>query len=181
MLLAILKDTAVSMGAIVTTIELLRLIISEVIVVIWITGSVVRIVVAAVVPAVNVQKRPLQLLVSLKKKNRVTLLIDHDTNAQTKNTMAAHGEWKMRANTQIPTDITSTATVDSVKVDPAFERWNRMREDVYKNFRWTKSTTRIAFVGLVAIPGLVCYICWKQDAKYSWAGKRKGEPLAIQL
>ncbi|KAL5532947.1 hypothetical protein ACEPAF_4721 [Sanghuangporus sanghuang] len=68
----------------------------------------------------------------------------------------------------------------SVTIDPALERWNQMvkREDVYKNFRWTKSTARVAVVGLIFIPGLCLYACAQQDAKYSWMGKRKGEPLA---
>ncbi|PAV24393.1 transmembrane [Pyrrhoderma noxium] len=67
-----------------------------------------------------------------------------------------------------------------LKHDPAIERWNKMREDVYKNFRWTKATTRTAVLSMIVIPALTVYIAANQDTKWSWAGKRKGESLATK-
>jgi len=69
------------------------------------------------------------------------------------------------------------AALDSVKLDPAVERWNKMREDAYKNFKWNNRTARTALIGMVVIPGVVYYIASKTDGRYNWAGTRKGENL----
>ncbi|GJF00769.1 hypothetical protein PsYK624_170700 [Phanerochaete sordida] len=65
-----------------------------------------------------------------------------------------------------------------VKLDPAIERWNHMREAVYKHFRYTRSTTIISVLGLAVFPGLIYYTCTLTDLKWKYGGKRKGEPLA---
>jgi len=69
------------------------------------------------------------------------------------------------------------AALDSVKVDPAVERWNRMREDTYKNFKWNNRTARAALIGMAVIPGVIYYVATKTDVRYSWAGIRKGERI----
>ncbi|KAF8061458.1 hypothetical protein FPV67DRAFT_1509065 [Lyophyllum atratum] len=63
-----------------------------------------------------------------------------------------------------------------VKEDPAIERWNRMREDAYLHFRWTRRTVRTAVVGFVVVPGIVYYLASKYQDKFVWT-QRKGEPL----
>ncbi|KAI0003228.1 hypothetical protein BJV74DRAFT_812337 [Russula compacta] len=64
-----------------------------------------------------------------------------------------------------------------VNNDPAVDRWNHMREDVYKHFRFTSRVSWISLTGLVLVPGAVLYLCAQQDLKWSWGGKRKGESL----
>ncbi|TDL27197.1 hypothetical protein BD410DRAFT_739927 [Rickenella mellea] len=51
------------------------------------------------------------------------------------------------------------------------------REDVYKKFRWTTRTTRTAFWGLIFVPGVLYYYSSREDHKWNWTGKRKGESL----
>ncbi|KAF5386732.1 hypothetical protein D9615_001783 [Tricholomella constricta] len=63
-----------------------------------------------------------------------------------------------------------------VKEDPAIERFNRMREEAYLNFRWTRRTVRTAVVGIIVIPGVVYYLASKFHNKFNWL-QRKGEPL----
>jgi len=72
------------------------------------------------------------------------------------------------------------AALDSVKPDPAIERWNIMREDVYKHFKWTRRTTRTGMIGMVLVPAAVYALCAVTDSKYDWRGKRKGESLAVK-
>ncbi|KAI0956880.1 hypothetical protein AcW1_005456 [Taiwanofungus camphoratus] len=64
------------------------------------------------------------------------------------------------------------------KLDPAIERWNHMRENVYKHFRFTPRTTFQSICGLVLFPGAILYLASKQDGKWSWSGKLKNESLA---
>ncbi|KAG2146967.1 uncharacterized protein EDB93DRAFT_1148298 [Suillus bovinus] len=64
-----------------------------------------------------------------------------------------------------------------LKVDPAIERWNRMREDAYKHFRFTPRTTWVTMCGFVLVPGAIYYLASKTHLKWKWAGKRKGEAL----
>ncbi|GLB35285.1 putative nadh ubiquinone oxidoreductase [Lyophyllum shimeji] len=63
-----------------------------------------------------------------------------------------------------------------VKEDPAIERWNRMREDAYLHFRWTRRTVQSAVVGFIVVPGIVYYLASKYQYKYDWQ-QRKGQPL----
>ncbi|KAI0792911.1 hypothetical protein C8Q75DRAFT_587382 [Abortiporus biennis] len=64
-----------------------------------------------------------------------------------------------------------------VKQDPAIERWNNMREDAYKHFRFTRKTSLQVFAGLVAFPLAIYFISAKTDGRWKWDGKRKGESL----
>ncbi|KAK7693103.1 hypothetical protein QCA50_002669 [Cerrena zonata] len=65
-----------------------------------------------------------------------------------------------------------------MKKDPAIERWVQMKADVYKHFRWTSRTSSIAIAGMIAWPAAVYWLCNREDVKWSWRGKRKGESLA---
>ncbi|OBZ75068.1 hypothetical protein A0H81_04711 [Grifola frondosa] len=65
-----------------------------------------------------------------------------------------------------------------MKHDAGIDRWNTMREDMYKHFRFTPRTVWQSIIGLVVFPGAVYYISLKTDSKWSWAGKLKGQPLA---
>ncbi|KAI6038972.1 hypothetical protein EDC04DRAFT_2895708 [Pisolithus marmoratus] len=64
-----------------------------------------------------------------------------------------------------------------VRLDPAIERWNHMREDAYKHFRFTRRTSLIAFTGCVLIPSVIYYVASKTQYKFRWTGKRKGDSL----
>ncbi|KAH7889807.1 hypothetical protein F5I97DRAFT_1847484 [Phlebopus sp. FC_14] len=64
-----------------------------------------------------------------------------------------------------------------MKVDPAIERWNRMREDAYKHFRFTPQNLLFAFSGFVLVPGAMYYLASQTHLKYRWTGKRKDEAL----
>ncbi|KAJ8584552.1 hypothetical protein M405DRAFT_710994, partial [Rhizopogon salebrosus TDB-379] len=43
---------------------------------------------------------------------------------------------------------------------PAIERWNRLREDAYKHFRFTPRTTvtQVAMYGLVLVLGAIYHL-----------------------
>ncbi|KAF8478930.1 hypothetical protein DFH94DRAFT_693318 [Russula ochroleuca] len=64
-----------------------------------------------------------------------------------------------------------------VNNDPAVDRWNRMREDVYKHFRFTSRASWISLTGMVLVPGALLYLSAQQDSKWNWTGKQKGESL----
>lgn len=49
------------------------------------------------------------------------------------------------------------------QIDPAIERWNSMRENVYKNFRFTSKTSRQVFVYGAVVPALIGAICYYND------------------
>ncbi|KAJ8583064.1 hypothetical protein M405DRAFT_749206, partial [Rhizopogon salebrosus TDB-379] len=55
---------------------------------------------------------------------------------------------------------------------PAIERWNRMREDAYKHFRFTLRTTRVVMHKFVLVPGAMYYLASQTNLKWSWVGKR---------
>jgi len=64
-----------------------------------------------------------------------------------------------------------------VKTDPAIERFNAMRENVYKHFRFTPRAAVQSIVGLVAFPVAIYLVSAATDTRYNWVGKRKGESL----
>jgi len=68
----------------------------------------------------------------------------------------------------------------AVKIDPAIERFNTMRESAYLNFRWTRRTMRTAFFGFVVAPLAVYYVASAFHLRWDWAGKLKGQPLAVK-
>ncbi|TFY82961.1 hypothetical protein EWM64_g1045 [Hericium alpestre] len=65
-----------------------------------------------------------------------------------------------------------------VKHDPAIERWNRMREDVYKYFKFTRRATWFSLAGCVFVPAAIALASQQTDLRWSWPGKRKGESLS---
>ncbi|KAJ7046523.1 hypothetical protein C8F04DRAFT_1247609 [Mycena alexandri] len=66
-----------------------------------------------------------------------------------------------------------------VKVqDAAVERYNLMRENQHKNFRWTNMTLRSTLWGIFLVPiGLYLTMHVNTNA-WEWTGKRRGESLA---
>ncbi|KAI0710449.1 hypothetical protein C8T65DRAFT_739718 [Cerioporus squamosus] len=64
------------------------------------------------------------------------------------------------------------------KIDPAVERWNTMREAVFKHFRFNSRTARQSILGMVVFPLAVFALSYNQDMKWDWTGKRKTESLA---
>jgi len=65
-----------------------------------------------------------------------------------------------------------------VKVDPAIERFNTMRETTYLRFRWTPRTVRTTLLGFVVFPAAVYYLADKYYLHWDFTAKRKGEPLS---
>ncbi|KAG9013020.1 hypothetical protein FRB94_004413 [Tulasnella sp. JGI-2019a] len=65
----------------------------------------------------------------------------------------------------------------ALKPDPALERWNLMREDVYKHFKFTPSVTRKVILWAAIVPVTAWAIASQQDYKWDWAGKGKTESL----
>ncbi|KAM6500753.1 hypothetical protein JOM56_003767, partial [Amanita muscaria] len=65
------------------------------------------------------------------------------------------------------------------KTDPAIERFNRMREEAYKNFRWTRTTVRTAVLGFIVFPGLLYGLSQVGYRRWDWIARRKGEPLRV--
>ncbi|EIN07566.1 hypothetical protein PUNSTDRAFT_135092 [Punctularia strigosozonata HHB-11173 SS5] len=66
----------------------------------------------------------------------------------------------------------------TLRHDPAIDRWNSMRENVYLHYKWTPRATRTVLIGAVVIPTLLYYTLSNQDTKWQWTAKRKGESLA---
>ncbi|KAF9533343.1 hypothetical protein CPB83DRAFT_845104 [Crepidotus variabilis] len=66
----------------------------------------------------------------------------------------------------------------AVKIDPAIERFNTMRESAYLNFKWTPRTVRTAMLGFVAAPAIVYYLADNYYLHWDFVAKRKGQPLA---
>ncbi|TCD59818.1 hypothetical protein EIP91_011397 [Steccherinum ochraceum] len=64
-----------------------------------------------------------------------------------------------------------------VKPDPAIERMNTMREDVYKHFRFTPRAAIISIIGVVAFPAAIYFLTSSTDLRYNWIAKRKDESL----
>ncbi|KAI0317769.1 hypothetical protein OF83DRAFT_1171722 [Amylostereum chailletii] len=69
------------------------------------------------------------------------------------------------------------AVHDVVKHDPAVERWNHMREDAYRHFRFTNKATWLALAGLVIVPSAIYTLASSEDNKWNWTAKRKGQSL----
>ncbi|CCA71089.1 hypothetical protein PIIN_05024 [Serendipita indica DSM 11827] len=66
---------------------------------------------------------------------------------------------------------------NSLKHDPAIEKWYQMREDIYKGFRFTPYATRRVLLWGVAVPALTFYIVYDNANKWSFKGKTHGESL----
>ncbi|EIW69163.1 hypothetical protein TREMEDRAFT_31545 [Tremella mesenterica DSM 1558] len=64
-----------------------------------------------------------------------------------------------------------------LQLDPAIERWNYMRENVYQTFKFTRRATRHIFILAGLAPASIALIAWSNDAKYDWAGKLRGSSL----
>ncbi|KAK2460531.1 hypothetical protein APHAL10511_007001 [Amanita phalloides] len=67
----------------------------------------------------------------------------------------------------------------AVKPDPAIERFNRMREEAYKNFGWTRKTVRTAVLGFIVVPGILYYLSNTGYRRWDWIARRKEEPLDV--
>jgi len=65
----------------------------------------------------------------------------------------------------------------ALRPDPALERWNTMRENVYMHFRWTPSVARKVFFWAAVVPIGAYYFSANQDYKWDWAGKTKTESI----
>ncbi|KDQ18119.1 hypothetical protein BOTBODRAFT_29445 [Botryobasidium botryosum FD-172 SS1] len=65
----------------------------------------------------------------------------------------------------------------TLKHDPAIERWYLMRENVYQHFKLTPVVTRKVVAWGLAAPLLCGLLAWKADLRWDWAVKKKGESL----
>jgi hypothetical protein len=66
-----------------------------------------------------------------------------------------------------------------LKIDPAIERFNTMREDAYLNFRWTNRTVRTAVLGVIVVPAAVYYLADRYYQRFDWAGRPKGQSILV--
>ncbi|EJD53385.1 hypothetical protein AURDEDRAFT_157959 [Auricularia subglabra TFB-10046 SS5] len=63
------------------------------------------------------------------------------------------------------------------KTDPAIERWADMRENVYRNFKFTPTVVKRAVALGIVVPGLIYVVAVDQNYKWNLTGTRKGESL----
>ncbi|KAH8081888.1 hypothetical protein HD553DRAFT_343961 [Filobasidium floriforme] len=66
---------------------------------------------------------------------------------------------------------------EPVKIDPAIERWNHMRENVYRTFKFTPKTARQVTLWGALVPALVGLGAWAANGQLDWAGKQRGQSL----
>ncbi|KAJ3504868.1 hypothetical protein NLJ89_g7717 [Agrocybe chaxingu] len=66
-----------------------------------------------------------------------------------------------------------------VKIDPAIERFNNMRESAYLNFRWTNCTVRTAVLGFIVVPAAVFYLADRYNQRFNFTATRKGQSLYV--
>ncbi|KAF9002034.1 hypothetical protein BDQ17DRAFT_1357966 [Cyathus striatus] len=66
-----------------------------------------------------------------------------------------------------------------LKVDPAIERFDIMRENAYLHFRWTPRTVKTAIFGFIVFPVATYYIADRYYRHWNWVGKLKGESLTV--
>ncbi|KAF7796779.1 hypothetical protein EIP86_007962 [Pleurotus ostreatoroseus] len=67
-----------------------------------------------------------------------------------------------------------------LKHDHAIDKFNDLRANYYRFFRFTPRFTIISVASLIVIPGICVYTFADQTDKWDWRGKRRGEPLARQ-
>ncbi|GAA5864315.1 hypothetical protein JCM1840_006740 [Sporobolomyces johnsonii] len=65
-----------------------------------------------------------------------------------------------------------------VKLDPGVESWAYMRENVWRFFRFTKTTGRLSLIFGVIIPVGTFVMAQHQDLKWDIAGARRDDPIA---
>ncbi|ORY84840.1 hypothetical protein BCR37DRAFT_377670 [Protomyces lactucae-debilis] len=66
---------------------------------------------------------------------------------------------------------------ETLKKDPAIERWVEMRHDLYRNFRWTSKSTRQVAMWGVAFPVALYYLAYATEGKWQLRGKTRGESI----
>ncbi|GAA5848798.1 hypothetical protein JCM9279_002949 [Rhodotorula babjevae] len=62
--------------------------------------------------------------------------------------------------------------------DPGVEAWNYMRENIWRFFRFTRTTSRQAAVWGVLVPVGVFALAQQQDLKWQIAGAKRDDPIA---
>ncbi|GAA6029601.1 hypothetical protein JCM8097_000957 [Rhodosporidiobolus ruineniae] len=65
-----------------------------------------------------------------------------------------------------------------VKHDPGLESWNYMRENVWRFFRFTKTTSRQSLLWGALVPVAVFTIAQQQDLKWDILGAKRDDPIA---
>ncbi|GAA5900604.1 hypothetical protein JCM6882_000919 [Rhodosporidiobolus microsporus] len=65
-----------------------------------------------------------------------------------------------------------------VKHDPGLESWNYMRENIWRFFRFTKTTSRQSLLWGALVPVGVFFFAQSQDLKWDVAGAKRDSPIA---
>ncbi|GAA6019149.1 hypothetical protein JCM10207_006559 [Rhodosporidiobolus poonsookiae] len=65
-----------------------------------------------------------------------------------------------------------------VKLDPGMESWNYMRENVWRFFRFTRTTARQSLLWGVLVPVGVFALAQQQDLKWDIAGAKRDDAIA---
>ncbi|BGP38931.1 hypothetical protein JCM10450v2_002889 [Rhodotorula kratochvilovae] len=74
--------------------------------------------------------------------------------------------------------MAGAAGYDPVKKDPGVEAWNYMRENTWRFFRFTRTTSRQAILWGLLVPIGVFTFAQSQDLKWQIAGARRDDPIA---
>jgi len=64
-----------------------------------------------------------------------------------------------------------------VKIDPAVERWNLMRENTYQTFKFNRKITQNVIMFGLVVPAAIGFVAYRYDNVFDWAGKMKGSNL----
>ncbi|KAK3295910.1 uncharacterized protein B0H64DRAFT_442271 [Chaetomium fimeti] len=67
---------------------------------------------------------------------------------------------------------------NKMAMDPALVRIGNLSSNRYKYFRWTKRTATVSFVFVIAIPGILGYLGYKNDGLWDLRGKRRGDTIS---
>ncbi|KAH7103777.1 hypothetical protein BKA62DRAFT_694636 [Auriculariales sp. MPI-PUGE-AT-0066] len=63
------------------------------------------------------------------------------------------------------------------QIDPAIEQWSQMRENVYRNFKFTRPVTKRIFGLAILVPTVTYLVAVDQSYKWDLRSKRKDESL----
>ncbi|TFL06861.1 hypothetical protein BDV98DRAFT_556819 [Pterulicium gracile] len=69
----------------------------------------------------------------------------------------------------------------ALKLDPAVENFDRVRESSYKTYRFTRRTVISAFIGGVLLPATVYILSEATDRRHNWVARLRSEPLTRPL
>ncbi|KAJ3519900.1 hypothetical protein NM688_g9237 [Phlebia brevispora] len=79
---------------------------------------------------------------------------------------------------EIPPDQMLSYNIPELQHDHAIDRFNDLRANYYRYFRFNSRFAAVAISSLIVIPGICLYTFADQHDKWDWRGKKRGESLA---